>query len=242
MPSTSGATVRRVTVERKSFPLTGVKASRSEPGVFDALVAVFGNVDHGGDRIVPGAFTRTLEERGMPPVVWSHQWMVPPIGKTLDARETDRGLEIRAKLFVDEDDGHDTARQVYVAMREGALREFSFAYTTRESRFVEEDGNTVRELHDLDLLEVGPTLVGMNPETELIAAPKSLNAATMIAFLEELKAGARNSAKDAERLQEIHDLSVANGAVCEGKSATVEQPEPGRIAELLSARPVIVTG
>lgn len=33
-------------------------------------------------------------------------------------------------------------------------------------------------------------------------------------LLEEAKAGARNSARDAERLQRIHDFSVANGAAC----------------------------
>jgi hypothetical protein len=40
------------------------------------------------------------------------------------------------------------------------------------------------------------------------------------------KAGARNSTKDAENLQSIHDLAVSNGALCESKSHTPQTPEP----------------
>jgi hypothetical protein len=39
------------------------------------------------------------------------------------------------------------------------------------------------------------------------------------------KVGSRNSSKDAQNLQSIHDLSVSNGALCDGKSHT-PTPEP----------------
>ena len=35
--------------------------------------------------------------------------------------------------------------------------------------------------------------------------------------MDELKVGARNSAKDQARLQSIHDFVVENGATCGGK-------------------------
>ena len=44
----------------KTYSLLDAKAD-GETGTFEATVAVFGNVDRGGDRIMPGAFKDTLE-------------------------------------------------------------------------------------------------------------------------------------------------------------------------------------
>lgn len=163
-------------METKSFPTTELKALPEKgEGVFEALVAVFGNVDRGGDRIEKGAFKRTLEERGLPPIIWSHNWDIPPIGTVTEAKETDEGLEIKGRLFVGSDEDHPVARQVYTAMRAqdgngtAPLREFSFGYEVRDSSEEKTDGETVRVLEDVELFEVGPTLVGMNPQTRLLA-------------------------------------------------------------------------
>lgn len=57
----------------------------SEPaGTFEAYVAIFSTPDRpdlfgDSDIIEPGAFTQTLQEKGFPPVVWSHVWTIPPI-------------------------------------------------------------------------------------------------------------------------------------------------------------------
>jgi hypothetical protein len=47
----------------KSFPVEIIKADTAQ-GIIDAIVAVIGNVDLGNDVIHPGAFTKTLSERG----------------------------------------------------------------------------------------------------------------------------------------------------------------------------------
>ncbi len=160
-------------MEIKTFPLAAAVEMKADagdpPGTFEAVVAIFGNVDRYGDRMVKGAFARTLSENGPPAVVWSHQWETPPIGETLAAQETDEGLLIKARLLVGEDEDHAVARQVYAAMKTGALRQFSFAYTVNRAVDVTEDGETVRELHDVDLIEVGPCLRGVNPATRLLA-------------------------------------------------------------------------
>jgi len=163
-------------VETKNFPTQEIKALPDEgEGVFEAIVAVFGNVDRGGDRIKKGAFRRTLEERGLPPIIWSHMWDVPPIGTVTEAAENNEGLRIKGRLFVGEGDDHPIARQVYTAMkaRDGngvsPLREFSFGYEVRDSSEEKQDGEDVRVLKDVELFEIGPTLVGMNPATRLLA-------------------------------------------------------------------------
>lgn len=163
-------------MEHKAFPITDIKAPQDgQPGEFTALVAVFGNVDQGGDRIEPGAFARTLKERGLPPIVWSHEWDTPPIGVCTSAQETPEGLVLNGRLFVSDGEDHAVARQVYTAMKaadgngQSPLREFSFGYSAKDYRYeAQDDGKEIRILTDVELYEAGPTLVGMNPATRLI--------------------------------------------------------------------------
>jgi HK97 family phage prohead protease len=243
--------------------------ARDEPGVFEARFSRFGNVDRYSDRVLKGAFEDVFKG-DLPPVVWTHMWEIPPVGETLEAKETDVGAEAVGRLFVKGDEDHEVARQVYTAMKAGALRQFSYAYTVAEAAFVEEDGQEVREIAKFaELFEWGPTLVGVNPETELLAAPKALP--RLVGALEagglsedelvdtlgkagldvgplvdrwiaDVKAGARNSAKDLERLQMIHDLAVENGASCAGQSGATG-PAPAsldpRVVEILTARPLL---
>src|SRR5215217_5333506 len=149
------------TVEIKQF-----KALDSVAGTFEALVSVFNNVDVQGDRVMPGAFAKSIERwrhKGDPiPVVWSHQWGNPHshVG-TVDpwqARETAQGLVVRGRLDVEK----EFARQVYDLLKDRRVTEWSFAYDTVDSRRAEDGAN---ELLELDLHEVGPTLKGANSLT-----------------------------------------------------------------------------
>lgn len=77
-------------------------------GTFEAYVAIFGTPDRpdlfgDSDLIEPGAFTQTLQEKGLPPIVWSHVWTIPPVGQALQAVEDSKGLRIKARLFLDDD-------------------------------------------------------------------------------------------------------------------------------------------
>lgn len=172
-------------------------------GVFEALVAVFNNVDRMGDKILPGAFAKSLgrwKASGDPiPVIYAHEWdnLDAHIGHVLEAKEVDEGLYIKAQLDMDE----PFAARVWKKMQRRVLKQFSFAYDVVEGKQM--DG--VYELHELDLLEVGPCLVGVNPETELISVKDRLAV---------LKAGARHTAKEYEHIQQIHDLAVELGAKC----------------------------
>jgi uncharacterized protein len=187
-----------MTVNLKTRPAT-IKATGADAGSeladgqFRALVAVFGNVDSVGDRIVPGAFTESLkvwEDSGNPiPVIWSHDWMDPfsHIGSVVKAEETEDGLEVVGQLDLED---NPVAKQVYRLMKGRRVQQFSFAYDVKASQAVTEpveaDGNAeddesddekaaeddvptrdVLELHTLELFEVGPCLIGVNRETDL---------------------------------------------------------------------------
>lgn len=203
------------------FQLASFKAAGDgEPaGEFEAVVSVFGNVDLGGDRIAPGAFTKSLsqwQESGDPiPVIWNHMWDNPDahIGAIApgDAVETAAGLQVKGRIDLD----NPFAAQVFRLLSQRRVKEFSFGYNVRDSRV--EKG--VNELLDLDVIEVGPTLKGMNPATELLAV-KALAAvaeATEAAVEEvaeaaaaeeagpEFKAGARLSKATRSTLTQVVD-------------------------------------
>ena len=150
----------------KSSKLRGFKALDEGKGEFEAVVAVFGNVDLAGDRIVKGAFADSLkawEAKGRPiPVVFSHDWqnLDAHIGEVLEAKETDEGLHVRAQLDMQD----AAAAKVFRLMKSGRLVEFSFAYDIIEEKLQ----NGANELLKLDVIEVGPTLKGMNPATQLL--------------------------------------------------------------------------
>jgi HK97 family phage prohead protease len=148
-------------------------------GTATALVSVFGNVDLGGDRVMPGAFTRSLDEwraKGDPiPVIWSHDWDNPEsfVGwaNPADIKETDEGLVVPMQFDLD----RTRAEQVHHLLKTRRVTQFSFGYFVREYEDVNDDQyGKVRELRDVELFEVGPTLLGMNPETELLAAASAI--------------------------------------------------------------------
>jgi HK97 family phage prohead protease len=188
-------------MKQRSFKLTSFKALDQGLGIFEALVAVFGNVDRGGEKILPGAFTKSLAawaQRGRPiPVIFSHDWgnLDAHIGEVREAKELPDGLYVKGQLEMDE----PFAARVWKKMARGTLAEFSFAYDVVDATLVKgADGAYVNELRELELLEVGPCLVGMNPETQLLG----------------VKEGRRNSATDAARIQAIHDVVCELGAKC----------------------------
>lgn len=157
-----------------------VKEDATE-GEFTALVAVFGNVDKQGDIIDPGAFTDTLAEwksKGQPiPIIWDHQWtdLFAHIGGVTDAQETETGLQITGQL----DMNNPSAVQAYALLKSGRVNQFSFTARAAEGGWSLEsldDGTVVNHLTKLDLIEVGPTLRGANPETQLISIKSATDA------------------------------------------------------------------
>lgn len=197
--------------QKRAFEVASFKAADGETGAFEALVSVFGNVDRGGDRVIKGAFAKSLgrwQEKGDPiPVIWNHMWENPEahIGAVHpgDAVETDDGLLVKGRLDLD----NPFAKQVYRLLSERRVKEFSFGYNVLDA----ERKNGALELREVDVIEVGPTLKGMNPATELLAV-KALAAATEddtatavadVLDLAEVKAGARHSKETLAALQRM---------------------------------------
>lgn len=204
----------------KTYAMSEFKALGEESsGQFEAIVAVFNNVDRGGDMILPGAFTDTLaawDAKGDPiPVIYSHQWdnLDAHIGKVIEAKETDDGLYVKAQLDMSE----PFAARVYKKMLGRTLKEFSFAYDVAPGGGNQNED--VYELSALDLLEVGPTLVGMNPDTQLIAVKemieKTIDRDYLVGLVNDridYLAGIHAAAKDSNPSDEgEHEGEAGNG-------------------------------
>lgn len=180
------------------------EADGLEEGQFEAIVSVFGNKDSYGDIVVPGAFTETLADwaaKGDPiPVYWSHRMDDPDfnIGYVIDAKETPEGLWVRAQIDLDE--AAKKAAQVYRLLKGRRVTQFSFAYDIDEAAWVEKDDQSWYELRKLNLHEVGPTPIGANQETELLAVKAAAQHAER--FVAGVKAGRVISAKNETALRE----------------------------------------
>lgn len=161
--------------------LDEISGEKLAEGEFIALAAVFGNVDSYGETIVPGAFTETLkawEEKGDPiPVIWQHAWGNPDahIGEVVWARETDEGLLYKGRLDIEE----PFAAKVYRLMKGRRVTQQSFGFDVLEAGEVVKDGKSIFEIRKLALFEVGPCLVGVNQETDLVDIKSTSDVATV---------------------------------------------------------------
>jgi HK97 family phage prohead protease len=196
-------------------------------GQFRALVSVFDNEDTYGDVVRPGAFAQTLMDWAAKgdsiPVIWSHQWSDPfaHIGRVLEAKETIDGLEVLCQIddLTGEDaDVNRKAQQVYRLLKGRRVTQFSFAYDVPNGggAWVKDDNHRwggYYELRQVDLHEVGPCLLGVNRETELLAA-KAAHIAS------GAKAGRVLSQSNYDR------LTAAYESIGEVLAAAAPEPDP----------------
>ncbi|MCC9154899.1 HK97 family phage prohead protease [Streptomyces parvulus] len=198
-------------------------------GQFTALVSVFNNEDSYGDVVRPGAFTQTLQEWAAKgdniPVIWAHQWSDPfsHIGHVVKAVETLQGLEVTGQIDdLMGDDVNETARQVYRLLKGRRVTQFSFAFDVSEGGWINDDEHPwggYYELRRLDLHEVGPCLLGVNRETELLAAKAAHIAAGT-------KAGRVLSQSNYDRLAAAHDSIGEVLAAATPDSEKSQRPAP----------------
>lgn len=141
------------------------------------LAAVFGNVDSGGDRILPGAFRKTLKE-GARRIrhLWMHNPYEPPTAALKELREVgaDELPDETQKAYPEATGGLlvvreylDTPRgnEILAGIKAGAINEMSFGYDAIKADFDDEPGQKVRNLRELRLWDTSDVTWGMNAAT-----------------------------------------------------------------------------
>jgi HK97 family phage prohead protease len=135
-----------------------------ENGSFTGLAAVYGNVDLGNDVIEPGAFQKTLADKGGEvPILWQHDQREPiGLGKLSDSSE---GLVVKGELALES----PVAQKAYGLLKRGVLKGLSIGYDDVKSKVV----GGVRRIAEMKLWEVSLVTFGMNPLAQ-VTGVKSL--------------------------------------------------------------------
>lgn len=168
----------------------GYATKATDEGVVETVFAVMGNIDKGKDRIWPGAFAKTFQERGGKIKVLDHHKtdsIMRVVGKPLMLRELGRD-ELPADLLEQHPDATGGAwakvqflmdtpegQGAFTRIKQGVIDEWSFGYDALDKDYSQEknaDGErvTVRNLRTVRLHELSPVLWGMNPATETLSA------------------------------------------------------------------------
>ncbi len=178
--------------------------------------------DSYGDIVAPGAFTDTIKARvesGHPfPLCWNHDLnQIIGFVDPKNIAETETGPLFSASFF-----DIPLAQEKRELVKSGVVYQFSFAYDVLEAGEVElEDGRKANELRKLDLFEIS-----------IVPIPANQNA-----VMTDIKAGKRNSKKDADAIREaitllqgvLGELEETDGDI-DGKdeakaNAAAEEPE-----------------
>lgn len=135
--------------------------------ILDMLAAVYNTPDLGRDRILPGAFSKTLREKGnQRSILWQHQ-IENPIGKG-NFSDTTKGLA--CKCYLPKSDTLVTGR-VIPQVNVGSIGGASIGYQTQEA-----DYNTqlnCRDLKTIDLYETSLVTIPMHPGAQILSVTKA---------------------------------------------------------------------
>jgi HK97 family phage prohead protease len=161
-------------MEYKTVPFDVTKLD-AEGRTIEGYAAVFGNRDMGNDVIHPGAFTKTITERGQRvKFLWQHDTK-RPLGPPLELREDSKGLFVRAKVS-ETSWGNDAL----ALARDGALDGMSIGYDAipASTDYIKSaDGETVRNLRELKLWEFSLVTFPMNEDATVTAVKEAEMAA-----------------------------------------------------------------
>lgn len=178
----------------RRLPVEAVEIREADDGTatLRGYAAVFGSLSEPiagmfRERIVAGAFKRTLKEDGDVFALWQHDSSMPLARKskgTLRMSEDDRGLSVEIDL-PDTSYGRDAAE----AVRSGLVDKMSFGFSVPAggARMLDErsdDGYPIRELNDIELYEVSPVTFPAYPDTSLSA--RSIEAAKEVEQVRKL--------------------------------------------------------
>ena len=130
---------------------------------FEGYAATFGSIDFDGDIIRKGAFTKSLLAKPDFKILWQHN-TEEPIGVPVNAYEDEKGLFIKAKLPKTDD---LVRGRIIPQMKVGSIKEMSIGYHTRDATFIPGDKGRVREIIELELVEVSLVTWGANPKAEV---------------------------------------------------------------------------
>jgi len=163
-----------------SLPILEVKAD-SESGIVEGYFSGFGNIDSDQDRILSGAFSKSIKEHG--PDSSSNRKIAHlayhdttrPLGVIQELKEDEAGLYFRSKMG-----GHTEGQDFLKMYQEGIIREHSIGFNyiadkIKQTTERDEEGleYSVWDISEVKLWEGSAVVFGANSETPNLSIVKS---------------------------------------------------------------------
>ena len=204
-----------MTIEHKTVGVKGLNVVDAAQGIVETVISVTGVVDNVKDRIMPGAYTKTLATR-TPKGVWSHDWN-EPVSKTLSVKELMPGdselpktmpngagwpaaagaLKVKTQFNLETQRGREAFSDVVFF---GEEQEWSIGYQVPVGGAKVDPQSGVREINFLELYEYSPVLFGAMP----LARTTSVKDA-QYAYKALMEGGAASWVADAEVIDMTDD-------------------------------------
>lgn len=202
--------------------------SLTDGGLIEGLLAGFGNVDHGGDKLLAGSLTKSLAARSTPLPMLLHHDLHRPIGAWKEWQERPDGLYVKGNLTLATRDG----QEAHALAKDGALTGLSIGWVAKRAAH---DRDGVRVIEEADLFEGSLVAVPMNDKTR-VALVKSITSARDIAELLQSAgvSGRRAKAAAGAAWKSINDHD--DEAEAEAEAIAILNASAARIAAI-GARP-----
>lgn len=178
-------------MERKTFR-GRVSFKADKPGQFTAVIATLNVKDEQDDVTLPGAFTTGEQVRI---AHWGHGWGQLPTGRGRIREDDDEAL-VDGRFFLNT----QTGKEHYETVKGlGELQEWSYGYDVLESELGQFEGEDVRFLKKLRIIEVSPVMLGAGVGTRTTT----------------IKGQGETQLTDVkEMIQQLHDAAIQLGAKC----------------------------
>ena len=190
--------------------------SADDAGTISGYFSTYDRIpDSYGDVIARGAFTETIQKRkesGHPfPLCWNHDLnQIIGFVDPADIEDTEKGPFMKKASFFNT----PLAQEKREIVKSGVVYQFSFAYDVLEAGPTTlDDGVKANELKKLELFEVSIVPVPANPRAEVT----------------DIKAGRRNSAKDADAIREA--ITLLQGVLGELEDIEEDPKDSGAKSE-----------
>ena len=185
-------------IERKGVSVitADLKAAKNDDGGYDITLSV-PTEDRDGEIVDAKAF-EPLPAGRLPIDVDHGMTVLTTVGSGVAEYDGD-ALMLRDFRFA----STPLAQDVKTLVDEGHISKMSVAFMDAVREVDDDDGRP--HVRKAELLNAAIVAIPSNREAEIAFAQKTL-----------LKVGARNSAKDAEMIQSVHDNAAALGATCDG--------------------------
>jgi len=151
----------------------------NDGGRIEGLLAGFGDVDHGGDKLLPGCLTKSLATRTTPlPMLLFHD-MKRPIGAWKEWQERSEGLYVKGSLTLSTRDG----QEAHALARDGALTGLSIGWQPVRGDVDQKTGT--RHVSEALLNEGSLVAIPLHARTRVTAIKSITNARDIAEILQE---------------------------------------------------------